>query len=136
MTENKAASNKAKFVLIGVGLVVFAVWKFTTYFLIGLVLLVAILVLAYFKVPRFHDFIHEKLHLKKQRKMYFDEAHMWQEKSKQVRQGNGTPTAQSKDLKYMCPLEGCSGLLEQAMNLGGKDYYVCNTCNKIQRIIK
>jgi hypothetical protein len=124
MTENKAANNnKAKFVLIGVGLVVFAAWKFTTYFLIGLALIVAILVLAYFKVPRFHDFIHEKLHLKKKPEGL---------PTAQVRQGNGTPTAQ---MRFMCPLPGCGGILEVVQNIDGK-YGLCNTCGKVQRIIK
>jgi hypothetical protein len=131
MTENKQQAKKSNtglaIVAVGIAVLIYFISKYPVYFAVGAVVVLGIGILTYYKVPKFHDFIHEKLHLK---------ANPNGLPTAQVRQGNGTATAQSKDLKYMCQLANCGGLLEQATNLGGKDYYVCNACNKVQRIMK
>ena len=61
MTPPKQAGNtKAAFVIITLGLLVFAASKYPFYFAGGALLLIGILVFAYIKIPKFHAYVNSK----------------------------------------------------------------------------
>jgi hypothetical protein len=128
MTENKQQAKKSNtglaIVAVGIAVLIYFISKYPVYFAVVSVVVLGVSILAYIKVPKFHDFIHEKLHLKTKPNGT---------PTAQTRQGNGM--AQSKGLNYMCQQPGCAGLMDTVQNFDGK-YGLCNTCGKVQRIIK
>ena len=144
MTQPKQAGNtKAAFVIITLGLLVFAASKYPFYFAAGAILLIGILVFAYLKVPKFHTFINSKLPFKKSKKLSDAELRKWYIEhgfvsgtpTAQTRQDNGTIPSQIVSIRDfpMCNKPGCGGPLEPIANM--PKYMLCTTCGKIQQKI-
>jgi hypothetical protein len=111
-TQKKAASTKSKLIIIGLGLVVFAAWKFPVYFFVGIGLILAITILLFIKNARFHALIMGKL------------PKFGHKPTAQIRQSNGIKTAYTGPT---CPK--CSGQLLPVANF--PKFFYCAHCDLI-----
>ena len=108
--------------IIGIVLVALTVYffmKYPLFFNAGLVTILAVLVLLYFKAPKFHAWVNGKFHKVKK-----------PDGTASIRQDNGIKSATAAaSIKFMC---SCGGQL-QSTNF--PKYMVCMACHKVQQKI-
>jgi flagellar basal body-associated protein FliL len=108
--QDKPKDQKSAFIIIGLGILVFAISRYPMFFLIGAGVILGILIFSYIKLPRFHAYINGKF-VKKSKVNGIATA--------QPRQNNGTNPS--------CPI--CNGLLIPIANL--PKFYYCNNCQRV-----
>jgi hypothetical protein len=109
-------NSKAPFIIIGLGILVFAVIHYPVYFITGAAVLLGILIFAYFKIPKFHAFINGKFSKSKKPDGM---------PTASIRQNNGTAAA------YLC--NSCGGQLQPVANW--PKFMACEKCHKVQQKI-
>jgi hypothetical protein len=138
-TQKKSANTTQLIGIIAISLLVYFFMKYPLFFIAGLVLILAILVLAYFKVPKFNAWVKGKFQRKGKmsddelRKWYIehgfandsDTAHGRQQDGIKSKPINGTAAA------YLC--NGCGGALQPVANW--PKFMACEKCHKVQQKI-
>jgi uncharacterized membrane protein len=116
MSQPKKSANTTRLIgIISIALLVYFFLKYPLFFIAGLVLILAVLVLAYFKVPKFNAWVKGKF----QRKVKKPET------TASMRQNNDTAAT------YLC--NSCGGQLQPVANW--PKFMACENCHKVQQKI-
>jgi hypothetical protein len=120
-TQKKSAKTTQLIGIIVIALLVYLFMKYPMFFIAGLVLILAVLVLAYFKVPKFHAWIKGKFQRKGKKP----------ETTASIRQDNGTKSINGTAAAYLC--NSCGGQLQPVSNW--PKFMACEKCHKVQQKI-
>ena len=120
MTTQKKSNPTQIIGIVLVALTVYFFMKYPLFFIAGLVAILAVLVLLYFKAPKFHAWVNGKFQRKSKKPDGMPMA--------SIRQNNGIKS--NTAAAYLC--NGCGGVLQPT---NWPKFMACEKCHKVQQRI-